>query len=410
MSVVSGFFLCSATTEKVKHMKKQIFGQSFRHQPLSSHVWQTSGQTSSSCQTSYTGGLGTGEASSIRGERTKGAPFSVLSLCMWSVCKLCGNFQLDKSGQEQLMPRMLKHSLKSGLFAQSFHSWMAARFLGANYQALGETPGNLNKAHGNCLWPWWQYISHLILAHHLLWAGWDLWPGLYKLTWPVLASKETLLTDPTVPDKGNTSRLTGALGKALELCSAPSPFYTHIPNLPEERTAVCSPKQACCLGRIQLKLTPAFVLAEYISCQENKRYLGAHWLHLLKCATACSGLSPFCNVPQVWGREQILPADEDVGTAPCKPWVSGYSSIVGEATPLTTSGSHDCTAEQNLEKLGKDRAIKSDTQRYILFPCSLSLHCSYVLQVGKIFLRCLNPLINSIFKVFSPLFFSGEKK
>lgn len=160
MAVVSGFFLCSATTEKVKHMKKQIFGQSFRHQPLSSHVWQTSGgrQTSSSCQTSCTGGLGTGETSRTRGERTKGSPFSVLSLCMWSVCKLCGNFQLDNFGQEQLMPRMLKHSLKSGLFAQSFHSWMAARFLGANSvcQALGETPGNLNKAQGNYLWPWWQ--------------------------------------------------------------------------------------------------------------------------------------------------------------------------------------------------------------------------------------------------------------
>lgn len=66
-----------------------------------------------------------------------------------------------------------------------------------------------------------------------------------------------------------------------------------------------------------------------------------------------------------------------MGTAPCKPWVSGHSSIVREATPLILSGSHDCSAEQTLEKLGKDRAIKSDTQRYILFPCSLSLHWSY---------------------------------
>lgn len=91
--------------------------------------------------------------------------------------------------------------------------------------------------------------------------------------------------------------------------------------------------------------------------------MGALWLHLLKLATACSGLSPFCIAPQVWGREQISPADEDVGTAPCKPWIFGHPCIVGEATPLIPSGSHDCSAEQTLEKLGKDRSIKSDTER-----------------------------------------------
>lgn len=79
--------------------------------------------------------------------------------------------------------------------------------------------------------------------------------------------------------------------------NAPPPFYSQVsrPVWRKKCSPVCSPKQAYSLGWIQWKLTPAFVLAECISCQESKRYSGALWLHLLKHATACSGLSPFCT-------------------------------------------------------------------------------------------------------------------
>lgn len=164
---------------------------------------------------------------------------------------------------------------------------MAARFPGANsiYQALAETPVNLNKAQGSCLWPWWQYISHWIPACHLLWAG------VGSLTRVVQARVAcpgqwgghithrhycTIQGEHTMPDR-STGERTGTLQPML------SHLSTHTSQgLPEERTALCSPKQACCLGWIQWKVTPAFVLAEYISCQESKRYLGALWLHLLK--------------------------------------------------------------------------------------------------------------------------------
>lgn len=65
-------------------------------------------------------GLGIGEASRTREERTRSAPISVLSLCMWSVCNLCCNSQLDSSGLEQPMPRSVRHSWSQGCLLNHF--------------------------------------------------------------------------------------------------------------------------------------------------------------------------------------------------------------------------------------------------------------------------------------------------
>lgn len=104
------------------------------------------------------------------------------------------------------MPRTVKHSPKSlcsaRLFAQSFHGWMAARFLGANsvYQAQGETPVNPNKAKGNCL-------LATMTTHPSLYSrsppsagrGGISDPGLYNLMWSILASEEAIFADTTAP-------------------------------------------------------------------------------------------------------------------------------------------------------------------------------------------------------------------
>lgn len=146
-------------------------------------------------------------------------------------------------------------------------------------------------------------------------------PGLY-----VMASEEAKLFAETIaPYEGNASCLTGALRKGLELCSKhPQTFLQPSPKIcPEKGLLTSVQSQAGTLSVwIQQKVTPAFVLTEYISSQESKRYLGALRLHLLQRAIACSGLSPFCNAPQVCGRGQILPADRDVSAAPCKLQVS----------------------------------------------------------------------------------------
>lgn len=189
-------------------------------------------------------------------------------------------------------------------------------------------------------------------------------PGLYKLMWSIQASEEvTLFAETIAPYKGNTLCLMGVLGKGLELCRQRSPpSSSQDPRSAQRKfggSSACGPKQVHSLGWIQQKVAPAFVLAEHVSSQESKRYLGALRLQLWNRATACSWLSPFCNAPQAWGREQMLPADRDVSAAPCKLWVS--EAPCGSCT-TDPAGSRDCSAEQTLEKLGKGRSVKSHTE------------------------------------------------
>lgn len=129
----------------------------------------------------------------------------------------------------------MKHSPKSlcpaRLFAQSFHGWMAARFLGANsvYQAQGETPVNPNKAKGNCL-------LATMTTH----------PSLHPRSPPsagagYLIQGCTTSCGPSWPARGHIRRhycaiggeqiLMATLGKGLELCSqCPPPSFSQVPR------------------------------------------------------------------------------------------------------------------------------------------------------------------------------------
>lgn len=146
------------------------------------------------------------------------------------------------------MPRTMKHSPKSPcparLFAQSFHGWMAARFLGANsvYQAQGETSVNLNKAEGN-------YLLATMTMHPSLdprsppsaGRGGISDPGLHKLTWSVLASKEATLFTGYCAIQGEHIVLVGSTGERTgALQPTPPTFLQPSPKICPEKGLLTS--------------------------------------------------------------------------------------------------------------------------------------------------------------------------
>lgn len=241
------------------------------------------------------------------------------------------------------MPRTVRHSSKSPcLLNYVMAGWQQGFWEQTKHREKSQQIWTKLKETSS--WPRRQYIPHLVPAHHLLWEGagylhqgWTsscdpgLWGGL-SVRRDCCAIREKHI----VPE-GTAGERTGAWQAMPPTLLQPSPKIC-----PEKGLLSSRQSWAGALSGLDPMKSNTFFCSRWVyQLSGEQKAIWTLSLQFLKCATVCSGLSPFSNAPQAWGGQkywkQIRAWVQHL--ADCRSLrLSGNSCVVDEAAPLTPHG------------------------------------------------------------------------